>query len=1029
MSNKEQNDNNNILIRTDALNEIANALKGDKKVINVFGEGGVGKTTALLTIVERHVKEGTETNVKNVVEELKIDDTYYMEVSACVSDYEMYHNIVNEIEKKTSIKFKKFHILYNWYLEERKRGFQKGKISLKKDVFELLSQIIGIDLKNFYMDRDMQKQQEETNKIVAILENADAIRTLLEGGVGLVNVALNIYKIMQKTQEAKILKEVIELAEECNSDLDYRKILRKCLIDEWKEKQEQEKVTLFIMDNYRIQYSVEMNSNSAWLTELTNEIGQYWIIGSRTEIKGPQENCIAKVNMSGFNRKNAEDYIEGRILWDDYSKNLQVKIEHGESQSSKEELTNKILSVCINNEKYLPYQLNLIANFVNEKILKKESITIEDIVEYKKEEFVDYYYFSHMSEMVVAAVQLLSCIPAWNSETYNMLKKKFNYHYLEAEYLMHQCAFVEYKDGVIKLHEAIRDAVFASENNYIVRDVSKYLYRELTDKMIDKQAGNLIIDYFNIAETYIKNLENDEKLYDAEKKNFEKILDELYKFYKKKENTTLEFTEAYRGILKFVYGENSKECIKRELDCADLYTNLYMPETACKIEEDCLERLNKYFAKESLLRVQAYNWASFDNSKKWDYQKAYELGKDGLGYAHSVVEEVINGIDVSKEREMVEALKRILRVYNDEIDLVDQNDILYSMHKTEKEKLSVEKFVEDFLLVKGKWKERKEKEKKEEEAKGGKKDKEEEKEANKEDKLGEIINLLENQYNKIRGNFPWYYIKGAELSDKKTEIDVVAYGINTYYIRKCIFSINKKLGVGKNYEDLMLRSLENIAKYMFKLKSGRITKQIDDAILILEEAIQKRSYNVSVANENIIRTKRKLEILKGTVENVSISESNETSRRDIINKMCEHCKNLYNRFNFSENIWNLYYKDVVEQYSYLGDLYLTKRWYYEGLEKLSFALLQNYVEQQIFTAENMDAYCRASIALCGLKETELAKEFMDVVCRISNDNGIQCPESKRDEYKRVRNKIEKLDLVPVEEFNFSMVDAIYVELK
>ena len=1017
--------NSNYLIRSNGLGEIAVVLKKNKRVINVYGEGGVGKTTALRTIVESHVEETTEREVKNVIKEQGFTNIYYTEVSACVSDYEIYYNLVNAIEKKSNIKFTKFHIIYNWYLEERKRGFQKAKKDVKKDVYELLAQAVGISIKDLYTSlEEFQEQKEQKSTILVALENIEMIRIFLESGVGLVNLILSINSLINKRKNNKILDDLLELTEGCTSDLDYRKILRKCLIDEWKEQNIQDK-TIFIIDNYRIRYSVELNSNSAWLKELTEGMGQYWIIGSRIEIQNQWGDCYEAINMAGFDEKQAKKYVEKSIDWEKFHENSRR-----ENNLSREELKAKILSVCKNKEKYLPYQLNLVVNYVKERILEKEEISSEDIVEYTKDKFVDYYYFSHMSEMVVAAVQLLSCLPAWNAETYNLLKNKFNYHYLEAEYLMHQCAFVEYKDDVIKLHEAIRDAVFASENNYIIRDVSKYLYRELTDKILDKQAGNLIVDYFDITKAYLSSLTNNKSLYSAEVKNFKKVLEELYKIYKKEENTTLEFAEAYRGILAFVYGKDSKECIEKELECADLYTKLYMPKTACEIEEECLNRLEEEkFSEEYILRVQAYNWASFDNSKKWDYQKAYTLGIDGLKYAHSVVRKLVEEIGLSEETEVVEALKRILRVYNDEMDLVDQKDMLHGMHNREKETLSVETFEEDFLFVKGKWLEKKDKKKKEQEQKEEKQKEQDSKEER--DKLGDVINLLENQYNKFRGNFPWYCIKVSEIENINPEIDVVDFGINTYYIRKCIFKVNKKLGLTKGYESLMLKSLQNIAIYMFKQNMEREGKWIDNAILILEEAIRKRSYNMPVVNENenIIRTKRKLEILNNAVENVSFSGKEGMSRREITDKMCEHCKNLYDRFNFSKNIWNLYYKDVIEPYSYLGDLYIAKKWYYEGLEKLAFVLMQNYVNQQIFTAETMDAYCRASIALCGLKEIDLAKDFMVVVCEISNDSEIQCPKSKQEEYIRVKEKIEKLNLVEKDEIKDVMVDEIYAELK
>lgn len=1068
-------DNADYLIRVGALKDIAEGLQTNE-IVNVYGEGGVGKTTALLTIVEKHVEQGTESTAKEIIKKLGIETIYYTDVSACVSDYEICSNIVNILERKAKVKFTKFHIIYQWYIEKRKFGFHKREDNIKKDIGEVVSSVFGFDVGIF--SKNMGEESEQgINKIISELINGETIYSLISNGINLRSLIKYLYILGKDLKEKRVYEELLALIEGCNSDLNYRKALRKCLIAEWKEICEEKKINqstiLFIIDNYRLQYSREFSYSTAWLKELAEGMEQYWIIGSRTEIGAKHGDNIGSIKISGFEKAEAIDYINNRIDWEKLEKKYKEKKEY---EKFKNDLKEKIQQVCINeigeegNNKYLPYKLNLVVTFINQRIANEEEIAVDDIVEYSKSsDFVDYYYFSHMSEMVIAAVQLLSCIPAWNKEMYDLLKRKFNFHYLEAEYLMSKCAFVEYRNGVMKLHEAIRDALYNSESNYIVVDVNNYLYEELTNKLLNEKVGNLVIDYFDIAEKYLEKFKNKVKLcedniekfekngnkdlcdkekiklqeskdvYNVELTRFKVNLKEIHSVYGKKENVTLEYAERYYKVLEFIYDKKTVEYIENKLKCADLYTYLYMPETACKMEEECLNQLKEEFKEEECLLVQAYNWTSYDSSKNWDYDNAYTCGKGGLEYSHEVIKNMASNLEGKIPENVSKALERIIQVYNDEVDLIGESSFLNSLYKSEEEvtTLPVKEFEEDYYVIKEEYKKRKEIEENKKKEKKNKENKESEEKK----ELEKIINLFEDQYSKLRGNFPWYCIKTSE--DIK-QIDVVRYGINTYYIRRSIFKINQRMGSKKEYDNLVLKSYENIAKYLFKKKSTgeEFKRQLDDAIFILEEAIQKRSYILSIINEkdNLEREQRKVEILDRKIDKEMIGEGGsenkgeETSGKeledkidagnspkqkeyikevklsqwDMIDKMCTHCKYLYDKFGFTKNIWNLSYRedDVVEIYSYLGDMCISKKWYYEALEKLSFVLLQNYVENSIYTSITMDAYCRASVALCGLNEYALAKEFIDVVCELSKDNKIQCPKSKKEEFEKVKKFIK-----------------------
>lgn len=1011
-----------MVIREDVLKEIDKSLDRNR-IVNVYGAGGVGKTSVLRTI-GKHSISG-EGDADSTLRDIK--NFYYTEVSACVSDYEIYNNIVNVVEIKSNVEFTKFRIIYQWYIENRKLGFQKRKTDTSGDIPSILSDLFGFDIGSVSDDITLDSD-DLTNKIISVLKNAEVIYSLIAKGINLFNLIKYLLDIGKKIKNQKIFKELLGIVEGCNSDFNYRNALRNCLIAEWKEifNQENEinEQSLFIIDNYRLLYARELNYSSAWIEALSEGIGQYWIIGSRTEIKTTDERRIGKIKILGFNNEQANEYIEKQmkleLLRKNYNKNYEKKDKYDEFEKS---LIQKILDVCEtepNKNTYLPYKLNLVVTFVNQRILNGEEITVNDVVGHSEaSKFVNYYYFSHMSEMVIAAVQLLSCLPAWNEEMYNLLKSKFNYHYLEAEYLMHKSAFVEHSNGVIKLHETIRDAVYNSEDNYIVVDVNNYFYQELSKKILEEKSGHLLIDYFDIAENYLdrfkKKVEKEKKAYvncvdlelsyNVELRNFKKILKAINSIYGKKENVTIEYAEKYCKILEVVYEKDTIEYIKEKLESADLYTHLYMPKTAYEMENECLVQLEEpKFCNEQILRIRAYNWTAFDSSKCWEYNIAYDLGRKGLKYTNCVIQEMVEYIKRDIPNDLLEALTWIMRVYNNEVDLVDEKSFLNSLYdeNNKKDKLPIKKLEEYFYKIKEHCRKCKE-------TSG----------INPISyKLSELIELFEGQYLKLRSNFPWYCIK-SECGTGT--IDVVGYGINTYHIRKCIFRTNQKLGSPKSYDALVLRSFENIAKYMFKVKNMREYSQIklDNAILLLKEATQKRSYTMHVVGDKnkFEREQRKEEILSVKIGEEMRGNDNENgntqgggvSTLDTINKMCMHCKYLYDEFCFTENIWDLSYEEVegLELYSYLGDMYIEKEWFYEALEEFAFVILQNYVCNRIYTSLTMDAYCRASIALCGLNLYNPAKEFIEVVCSLSEDGRIQCPERKRDEFRKVREGINR----------------------
>lgn len=1028
------------LVGGNKFGEIALALANEKRLINVYGCGGAGKTTFLKNIVEvfnkRDEVELWEKNMKEFLKKerevereernkkvkiiKKVKEIFYVEISGCGNEVDIYSSLVKVIEKVTKIRFKKYKLIYQWYLEERKSNFTRKE---EKNYGELVGNIKTIvDKVIEQYKKDINNDDEEViSEIMKILFDLAEGFSIIEGHISLINIVRIIIGRINKTAENKKVECFMKLISECTSEREYRRVLRECILEEWENGKEKDKnyeyEYIFIIDNYDVEYIKELAYDKSWLWNLQGRIGGYWIIGSRKRMENSARRQIELIEINGFEQNQATEYINNYIVcnegtnkakkWRIKTKNKNEIVEVNEEEIEK--IKAKMLEVCENNDRgniiYLPYRLNLVVEFYNNNLKNGRKITENDLIKYtEEEEFVNYYYFSHMSEMVIAAVQLLSCLSSWDEYKIKILKERFNYHYIEAEYLMRRCAFLEKEtDGTFKLHETIREAVYKSDENIVKLDVLKYLCQKFGEDIVKNNYNQLLHDYFAITNGYLRYLkDNRDSNYEGEKKKFLSVLDEIYENNKDARTVSLNFAEEYMDILNKIFegddsdeGKNGKrkqdlEYIKRKLKGADLYTKLYMPDRASALEEECLIELDRAWEDEYSYRIKAYNWTSFDFSKKWEYEKAFEYGKKGLNLAAKYIEmliEDLRSID-NNQINLIQSLEKIALVYANKVDVKCENSyfdcIQYKKaEETEKEKIDIRELEKCFIII----------------------NKEYAKEL--QSTLKEIKDLFFDQYNKLRGNFPWYVIKCKK--EEESGIEPIQYGINTYLIRYIICKIVNK---GENARVNMLKSLNNVAVYLFKHKERLTGKNSEDekykreymldrAILIANDNLIKHAEDGRsfIFQENSIEWHR-----KQALENKQFIYENNTS--DVLGIFEKICSKLYREYRPSEKMWNLS-NETFETYSYLGDMYLEKGWYRETVDKFLVVLLNNYVRGKVYTAETMDAYCRCGIAIYGIGNIEKTNRIFENLLKISESDRIQCPQGKGDEYRRVFEMIKE----------------------
>lgn len=950
----------------------------ERKIINVTGEGGVGKTTLLKRICEIYTKEKTNLN-----------GIYYVEASACSTDVDILYLIARSIgnaENKGKAVLKKYEVLYECYRMARKQKFTRqtgDKDTNRKKASDLLNNFVlpGMELIN------------NSFSIIDILNSYMQPELILQAAKVGVSVFSLISAILGKYKKQAEEEPFLRIIEQYNSDYEYRKALRETYTEEimeWQKNCEKKRLAI-IIDNYALTYSRELYYDSTWLRNISQRTKCCWIVGSRNPISARRE-LIEEIKLQGFNKEQTGKYL---------TEYIPEKYTEKYKQDEWNEIKTRIMDICGEGENiYLPYKLRLVCDYVIRNS-EEELISVDKLENVRMSEFVSYYFFSDMPEMIIAAVQLLSCLSAWSTQELEILKRKFNYHYLEARYLLQKCASVECLDnGEIKLHEAIKDAINQSDGNFIIYDAEEYLFQELGNLFLSSTSEiydiRLVKDYFIIAYDFIKRLRGNQNTnkYQQIIENFKQVLGNVYDAHKTKEIISEEFEIAYGEIVETLFknGEDELLYFEQKLLWADLCTKLYKANTAQRLEEECVtgieELLNnirntentKNIIKCYMLLIKACNWVGYDSSKSWEYEKAMEYGSKGLRMADELVGIITGKLEESILSENIAPIRILKEAYSGRRHVTEENSLFSQISEIEGETYSykdIEKALKGISEIKN---------------------------SMDDEKvtwyLTTLLTLFKDQYVRLRGNEPWYVIRTNGVD--KIVTDPVRYGISTYWIRKAF---------GKEGQELARTSMKNIAVYLYKSGEG-INDDLNrnyQIMLILQELIEQCQMAAPFSVRGGSVPEQKIKELVEDAELMGVSNEKEI--------MFKHLKFLYEsiliqygekeREGKLSTIWSIS-QEALEPISYLGELYLLKYWYKDALFKFAVVLLNRYVRTNVFEAEILDAYCRCGIALYGIGDKKgEAKEFMENVCRIAKSYTIECPKKKQDYYKSILKAINE----------------------
>ncbi len=998
----------------------------ESAVVNIIGSAGVGKSNFLIRRCEDYQKSG-----RNVV---------YVEVSACKNEVEIMKMLVDQIRgiAPSDFPFKKFLFIYDWFYGEYATAPKAGLTEYDK-LEEAQTSKLMTDLKK-----------------LAKGEVWDILPKVFTGIVGdPISLVSKVVEALWTTLSADAKKQkgldiLSEVSGRLESEWSRRRVLKDFFISECKEgisgKNSYQHNMVIVIDNFCIDSHTDLLRNMDWLTGrdgILREIPAAWLIGSRREfafhVDGRE---IGRVEIHGFSEKEARDYLAIKCQIKE-----EEKEEAEQQQEQQREITadiiRKILDTCVEivgpaeggEIYYSPYKMNIATNHYNR--LKDQNgvsgIKLRDFVDdiQSDAQFVSDYFYMDLPDHLLNAVQILSCMSTWNHDRLKIIQGRFNDLLLNTKYLLRNSVSIEEIDeDNFKLHEAIKDALYQNERNIIKRDVQEFIFEEYTNLFLAGQADESIMRDFKIFQVYVQ-LSQDylEFQKDKEKEQHETIINKLYNFEKIQENSSdkLEgqYWKFFEGLKKICNANKAKEFVEWEfaeffentieeakklinrdgdgtpspyyielkLECADLYTNLSIPEKAKDIEEQCVmwaralyeeaevRQQSKYilFASEKLL-LRCRNAYAYDLSFHWDYKGAYHAGQKGLEEAAQFVctsEDAPDGSTVighllmklhpedkneKAGQELTQSLLLLNQIYKDDSLSIDSREF------PDDSPVKFQDLVQAYsvLLKQG---------------------------INEEDSetksvIRVLFDILFYNWNNLRGNFPWYIIKDQEAGWQEDQI--IKYAVKTYLLRKAQNFALLELQEAKEYDPYRkdcyskcLRAYHNIAVYAFKLGD------IEKAYYIGNEVCFRRMqcYGVFDLERLDGRKKRRLrEVREGT-------DAHCISRiKNVLNVFMEgHLRE---------------HTETLESIQYLGNYCFSKGDYELAKDKLGEVYLNLYIRQGISQSKTMECGIRLAVAIYALQEYDLAKSIAEDICREAEavlNFGVT--KERLDHYKTARDAI------------------------
>lgn len=1015
-----------------------------RKLMAICGIPGTGKS-----FVAKSVS-------KNLQEEYNTAFVAYIDVSDCADEIEVYYKIAKELqayyknnnglpgnnEKKVNKALEQFFIIYEWVYGKGRQYAVESSIE-SQSVLEA-TEIISEKLQKYieYKNNDSNDYLDIVYQVLGEVVNI----------IPFVKLAKSIYSITVRTVEEKKLKQLMQDVVEVFSSKSTREtLLRNLLIfavTGVNAKGEQEIQAgsykpVIILDNFQLEATNELGRDQTWLSKpgsLMHSVDAIWIIVSRKSVVPQFEhifegNC-SELELQGLDENGARRYLTLNCRYED---DLEVEEEYNQ-------IIERMLEVCAVEEHhhveqeragitYLPYLLRMAVLHYRKLVLDPSCcISPEAFVKLRTEqEFFGYYFYKDLSDLMINAFQILSCLPYWDSLWIDLVRRKFDNHLLNARNVLFRTAPLEkLGEERFKLHEAIKDGLYNSSRNFIKDDVLKYLYDSfilIYGEDEAKKHGEIwfepkrLTTFGELVYAYIKGREDDRQKFMCLKIPMKNIYAEnggrgtvsesFIRFYSQyidemREVYHIPFLRVQNADFSDVLEQKRKlesmfdnielnelriEDIDYYMDCCFnlgyLYTNNNQADIAVRLEilwlafwENVEQKCNEEQLGELLLlsrqkQIKALNAIAYDLSAEHRYAEAYSYGTRGLellaNFVGNLLELLCAEARISPEEDSV--LRIIANPENAEQFVINSC--------TEMDGRLYKKLVAAYkkLLCMA--------------AKMDKSDL-----TSAERILSQII-LLEHQ--NLRGNYPWYCLK---YDDGLNGEECWKFGARTYWLRKARLQAAEELKEKNNsekkeiedlilkYKKKMLSSYHNVCVYLYKAGHTKIA-------CILENEVIEESRRLLPIKENLsLPAQERFESIKNSKDNLFL----ELCRRQglQLDKYEELCKKE---------------EEIIEQIQYLGDYYLHLGFYSIAIKQFSTVMLWRVVRMGEKDGKTLDTVIRLFIASYAYDEQmyQLLKSYVDAILesymKLKDVNSIS--KGLQDRYKWLQEIVaigEKTDL-------------------
>ena len=954
---------------------------GEKRLLAVRGLPGCGKSYLMKKVVGELNKDKRWDSVFVV----------YLDISDCADEEEVYYKIAlqlndyyNTHSDSNSKSVKEVEILIRLY--EWVKGIRRDNFSIERKV----SKSVADDIVDFISEKlkifDLSNSSEDNKKDIYynILLGLFKAVPFTKDIKWIVDTALNIKDFKEDSRFKKWLLEKIDV-------LDNKVMRQNFFLSELIVALSGVSRRMIVLDNFQMDPNKELGRDHTWLTtngKMLNKIDAFWIIVSRMpteELFLPIFEKYEDMELPGFTRDMAKRYlVENCFKCKNEYDYIQVM-----NDIANEKLVGKMLEVCDLNEKdmdetkriYLPYLLRLVVLYYW-NLSEDRTVTITPELFNKlnnQDDFVGFYFYKDLSDLMVNAFQILSCLSTWDSDWIQKVREKFDNHLLNARNLLkHKAPIEELGEKSFKLHEALRDGLYKNGQNYIKKDVLKHLFESFVNiysnpklSLMDRKIWyeqkkidifiEVVFEYINLEDERENRKENLEhirpamdNIYTANSKRgsvsdkfiiiycsyIDKLAEVMGITFVKMHNNTFDSEEIFINGKCFVDNEEKQRQLLYYMECcfklADLYTNISKNGIAwgleklcvsfwkCQMEQIKLEEMEYqnqvWYYRCWQQKIKALNSTAYDHSAEHKYKEAYMLGKKGLVSARELGRALLDKIELdSKEKDTMFMILDPDQNIEFSVDRA-YTEIPHELHKKMKhayKNLWVKKRSDTDSFVKI------------------------------------LYDLMVTDYQKLRGNYPWYCINNPELMEKDEIIErerrkkVCEYGVRTYWMRRALSEAIKDTYLQKN----MLTSYHNICVYLSKCgeyeKACFLEKEVLDETLL------------------IIKPEEPNERSKKFIEKISSFDKNDLQKK------------LWESEGLNSSSGELFFSKsgaAFERMQYLGDFYLKMGYFTLAQRWLSKVMLMRSVVYGAMDGKTLDTVIRFYVTLYANQDKEDKEE-------------------------------------------------------